>query len=263
MNVSQAFLFLLMVIPTVHAYERVTLGAVSYYYEGDYGLEETTFTWVQQISAKYQRDAWSGQLSLPYISQDGPAYYEFIDVGTVENPDVDELVLVREKRSGMGDPTATLAYSWPKRSRNGRWTLSGRYKAPIADEDAGLSNGRQEVSGSLSRSWRIHHWMLNGRAGLQWREAKEGYDNSRRVQISLGSLYFLNNRTGVGVSYYQRMGLSSASDPIKTLSAQMRYRLTPSWQIGANYGRGLTESTSDQFIGLQISYAKGWRSSSR
>lgn len=225
----------------------------SYGFIGDYGLETDTFTLATQASIKYQQDQWALRFTQPYIFQDGPA-----ELILLEDGETGEVFLVgseeRKQRRGYSDPSLNLSYSWPKKSKTGRWSVSGRWKVPTADQDQGFSNGRHEYTANISRSYRYQRWMFHGRVGRHLRQYKEHSDNSSRNHFSLGSMYFLTRRTGVGVSLYNKEATKSQLDDVKSINFDLRVRLDRRWQLGAHAGLGLSDSAADMFAGLDLSY---------
>ncbi len=254
-----AFLLLLFFIGfcsatfPVQAQQSIQTSISSYGFVGDYGLETDTFTLATQASIKYQYDQWSLRFTQPYVFQDGPA-----ELILLEDGETGDLFLVgsdeREQRSGYADPSLSLSYSWPKRSKSGRWSLSGRWKLPTADQEQGFSNGRNEVTVNISRSFRYKRWMLHGRIGRHMRENKEFSDNSARNHFSLGSMYFLTRRTGIGFSFYHKQATESQVEDVKSFNLDTRVRLNRHWQLGAHAGKGLSDSAADIFAGLDLSY---------
>jgi hypothetical protein len=225
----------------------------SYGFMGDYGLETDTFTLATQVGVKYQHNQWSLRFTQPYIFQDGPAELILLEDGETG----DEFLVgseEREQRSGYTDPSLNLSYSWPERSRTGRWSISGRWKVPTADQEQGFSNGRHEYNLSMSRSYRYQRWMFHGRIGRHLRQYEKFADNSVRNQLNLGGMYFLTRRTGLGLSFYHKEASQSQSEDVRSMNLDMRVRLDRKWQLGVHAGMGLTTSAADLFAGLDLSY---------
>jgi len=247
------FLFGLSMSAFTTAQQSIQTSLSSYGFSGDYGLETDTFTLATQASLKYQHDQWALRFTQPYIFQDGPA-----ELILLEDGETGEQFVVgseeREQRSGYSDPSLNLSFSWPRQSRSGRWSVSGRWKIPTADQAQGFSNGRHEYNFNLSRSYRYKRWMLHGRVGRHLRQNKEFADNSARNQISLGGMYFLTRRTGLGLSYYHKAATQSQNEDVRSFNLDMRLRLDRHWQLGIHAGMGLTESAADSFAGVDLSY---------
>ena len=243
----------LLISAQTFAQQTIKTSLSSYSFIGDYGLETDTFTVATQASIQYQQDQWALRFTQPYVFQEGPA-----ELILLEDGETGEEFLVgsdeRKQRSGYADPSLSLSYSWPEQSKIGRWSISGRWKVPTADQDQGLSNGRHEYTANISRSYRYQSWMFNGRVGRHLRQYKEYSDNSARNYISLGGLYFLTRRIGVGVSLYHKEATQSQLDDVRNFNLDLRVRLDRSWQLGAHAGIGLSESSADVFAGLDLSY---------
>lgn len=238
---------------SAQAQQSIQTSISSYGFIGDYGLETDTFTLATQASVKYQHEQWSLRFTQPYVFQDGPA-----ELILLEDGETGDLFLVgsdeREQRSGYADPSLSLSYSWPKRSKSGRWALSTRWKFPTADQEQGFSNGRNELTINISRSFRYQRWMLHGRLGRHMREQKEFSDNSARNHASLGGMYFLTRRTGLGISLYHKQATESQLEDVQSINFDTRVRLDRHWQLGAHAGKGLSDSAAEIFAGLDLSY---------
>jgi len=247
-----AILGLLISMQTL-AQQSIQTSVSSYGFVGDYGLETDTFTLATQASIKYQQDQWSLRFTQPYIFQDGPA-----ELILLEDGETDEVFLVgseeRKQRNGYSDPSLSMSYSWPKKSKTGRWSVSGRWKIPTADQQQGFSNGRNEVTANISRSYRYKRWMFHGRVGRHLREYGEFADNTARNHMSLGGMYFLTRRTGLGISLYHKQATQSQVDSVQSFNLDMRVRLDRQWQLGAHAGMGLTDSAAEYFAGLDLSF---------
>lgn len=243
------------VLTSTHALAQKSIqtSLSSYGFVGDYGLETDTFTLATQASIKYQQDQWSLRFTQPYIFQDGPA-----ELILLEDGETGEEFLVgsdeRKQRSGYSDPSLSINYSWPKKSKIGRWSVSGRWKIPTADKKQGFSNGRHEYTANISRSYRYQRWMFHARLGRHLREYKEFSDNTARNHLSLGGMYFITRRTGIGISFYQKEATRSQLGDVKNFNLDLRVRLDRQWQLGAHGGVGLSDSAADIFAGLDLSY---------
>lgn len=247
-----AILSLLMSAQTF-AQKTIKTSLSSYGFVGDYGLETDTFTLATQASIKYQQDQWALRFTQPYVFQEGPA-----ELILLEDGETGDTFLVgsdeRKQRSGYADPSLSVSYSWPKKSKTGRWSLSGRWKIPTADQQQGFSNGRNEYTANVSRSYRYQRWMFHGRVGRHMREYKELSDNTARNHLSLGGMYFLTRRTGVGISLYNKEATQSQVDDVKSINLDLRVRLDRYWQLGGHAGVGMSDSAADVLVGLDLSY---------
>ena len=246
---------LLLVTYSDHALSQQSIKASlsSYASEGNYGFDSKTFTLATQAGIKYRNDQWSLGLVLPYVYQDGPAEFAFLEQG--ESGEIFTVVEERQQvRSGYADPTISLSYSWPKKSRSGYWSVSERWKIPVADESEGFSSGRNEHTLSISRSFRFQRWMLQGKVGRHYRQYGKNSDNKARNQLSLGGMYFFSRRTGLGLSWYTKTATESQEEDVRSLNFNMRIRLDRQWQLGIAAGKGLSSSASDEYAGLDLSY---------
>ena len=121
--------------------ETVKVSLSSYASEGDYGFQSKTFTLATQAGIKYQNDQWSFRFTQPYVYQDGPAQFAYLEQG--ESGEIFTVIEEEQQtRSGLADPSLSFSYRWPKKSRTGYWSISERWKIPRADEAEGFSSGR-------------------------------------------------------------------------------------------------------------------------
>jgi len=241
------------------AAKHIQLGLSSYGLVGEYGLETETFTWVNQLALQYRQDQWQLRVSQPYILQDGPA-----ELVLVEDGEFDEFKLVgseeRIQKAGYGDPTLGLSYSWPRhkpgiyQANKGQWSASAKWKLPRADQEEGFSNGRHEYTFSIGRSYRFDDVMLQGRVGRHFRQYVEEGDNTQRNQISFGAVFFPGKYSSLGLSVYHKDATAFQDDAVRSLNINTQTRVNRHWRIGANIGKGLTDSAADLYAGLQLSY---------
>lgn len=246
-------LVLLAVCPHTLAQKTIQTSFSSYAFKGDFGLNRETFTLASYASVKYQQDQWSLRLSQPYVYQNGPAKLILIEDGETGNK---SLIGSKERknRQGYADPNISISYSWPKQARNGRWSVAGLLKIPAADKNKGFSNGRQEYSLKIGRSVRVQRWMFQGRFGRHLVEFEQGSDNSARNQISIGGMYFINRRSGLGFSIYEKEATKQQKENVTSLNLDFKMRIGRYWQLGLHGGKGISQSAADMFIGLDISY---------
>lgn len=63
-----------------------------------------------------------------------------------------------------------------------------------------------------------------------------------------------NGKSSLSAAYYQNESIYASTETIKYLNLGYAYTITPHWNVGGNYGHGLSDSASDQSISGYIGY---------
>lgn len=244
---------------SAQAGDQLRTSLASYFYQGDYGGETTTETWVNQLRLNYRSGPWEFGYSQALIEQHGShLVYDGTYFDEEEDEEFDEFIEEPRSRSGLSDPSLRLSYRWPNNrslynKNQGRWKVGLRWKLPLTDEDK-FSNGRHEWLASLHRSQRFEDLMLTASIGHHWREHQAEKSNNSRWFMNLGAMIFPTTKTGVGISFFNKQKLDSQSEAPRSLSLNGYWRLTREISITANAGLGLSDVVADEFVGASLTY---------
>ena len=281
-------LLIITVMPiamSVAAAEQVQTSWSSFFYQGDYGGDSDTDTWVNQLRLNYRHDNWQLGYSQAVIQQHGSQRIVDGDNLDEEQPDDDQLAdefdldspdnddtdaeqndperysTFSHHRSGLSDPSVLLSYRWADRrslldKSQGRWRLALRWKLPLTDEQE-FSNGRHEWRLSMHRSQRFEQLTLSASLGHHWRQYQANKDNDQRWYTHIGVMFFPGKSTGLGASYFYKQKLESQSEAARSVAVNGYWRLNRALSLTANAGFGLSEIVADHYLGISVNYR--WR----
>lgn len=263
----------LLMTLSAQAGEQLHTAWASSVYQGDYGRDAATDTWVNQLRVNYRLHGWQFGYSQALIQQvgrqrivDGESLDDVSD-GSLDGGDpVDNLQpdqsqrssIIARHRNGIADPSVSLSYRWPDKQsllnkHLGSWRLAVRWKLPLTDEQA-FSNGRHEGRMSLHRSQRLKWLTLNASLGYHWRENRVNKDNAQRWYSNIGLMVFPGAATGLGVSYFYKQKLESQPETARTVGINGYWRVNRRVSVTANAGVGLSRTVADHYLGASLNY---------
>lgn len=292
MSKSLLIITAMLITLSARAGEQLHTSWASYFYQGDYGRDSDTDTWVNQLRLNYRHDGWQLGYSQAVIQQHGSQ--RIVDGDNLDeeqaddeqpaddfdqdNPDTDlpdddnpaqdpqpdeapRQSTISRHRSGVSDPSVLLSYRWSDRrslldKSQGSWRLAVRWKLPLTDEQK-FSNGRHEWRLSVHRSQRFERLTLSASLGHHWREYQANKDNNQRWYSNLGLMFFPGKTTGVGVSYFYKQKLESQPEAARSVAVNGYWRFSRALSLTANAGLGLSETVADHYLGASLNYR--WR----
>ncbi len=225
-----------------------TLSLGSYYSSGDYGRETDTRLSYFPLSYRYQKDAWSAQISVPYLSVDGRGSV-LLDGGGVASTE-------ESVRSGLGDTNLTLKYQAPT-SIGSQFFIDivAQVKMPTADERDGLGTGKTDYSLRLDVMRGFGRTTLFGSAGYRLRGESDPLDGPQSGGFGeLGFNVKLTSATGIGVLYGYSEAVWRGTDDVHELMPYVNRKLSESWSLMGYAIAGLSDSSPDVAGGMQLSY---------
>ncbi|HEX6866118.1 MAG TPA: hypothetical protein VF122_02695, partial [Caulobacteraceae bacterium] len=182
------------------------------YATGDYGGDVDSDYYAVPIEAKVTIDRLRFEVSVPWVSIDGPA--NLVGGGGVVGGGSADT----SQRSGLGDVNASAAVAVLRGDNNrSALELGGRVKFPTADDDIGtgetdfaaMVNGRKAVSDTT---------LLFGSVGYEWMGDPEAYDVEDGFLASAGVNFAPGDRSGFGAALYYREPYTADADDYITLS---------------------------------------------
>lgn len=253
------FVALLTLTASAQAGDQLRTSLASYFYQGNYGSETATDTWVNQLRLNYRSGPWEFGYSQALIQQHGSQLaYDGTYFDDEEDEDVDEFIEESRSLSGLSDPSLRLSYRWPDNKslynkNRGRWKIGLRWKLPLTDQDK-FSNGRHEWLASIHRSQRFDDLMLTASIGHHWREYQADKSNNSRWFVNLGAMIFPSSKTGLGISFFNKQKLDSQSASPRSVSMNGYWRLNREISLTAHAGLGLSDVVADKFMGASLNY---------
>lgn len=169
---------------------------------------------------------------------------------------------IRVNNFGLGDISWGLRYA--------AWTgdafsvaLNFNVKSPTGDESRGLGSGHWNIGGGATFVKTIDPVVLFASAGYTATIAGNGFNPGDQIPYSMGMGFSLNDRvsfltslSGAAVRRSEINGkeISGSGLDIDTLQFSTTIQLTRGLFIEPVVGIGLTEETSDFFVGISIPY---------
>ncbi len=212
------------------------------YSSGEYNdNEETTILYVP-YRLGYEKGSYSGQISVSWISIDGP--------GTVVNGGV---AGVSQRESGIGDTWVSMTYGidvFPYEL--GFLDVTGKLKIPTADENKGLGTG--EFDEVLQFDYMYPLGRLTPMATLAYKVRGDppGVDLNNSISCSVGADWRQSRSIHIGTSLdYQQASIGGMEDPLDIFS-YLNYKATRLLSITPYIYIGLSRGSSDIGGGLQL-----------
>jgi len=198
----------------------------------------------------YSRNDWNFSAQIPYLYISGPASVIAISDGTEV---IDTRAEGKRQRWGNGDLRLNAQKQLPLFFKSkARMHIGTSVKVPIASDKGDLGSGKFDYSlysGSYLRSGR---WVSNGRIGYQFMGDSSETQYNNRWYASLGGSYLFNRAYSAGLSTYFKQAATQSSEPIRTVSTYINWRLPKGWRCNFSIGKGFSEASADLFGGIQV-----------
>ncbi len=219
------------------------------YSSGKYGDAKRTSILFIPYRAGYKQGNWSGQVSVSWVSIDGP--------GTVLEGGV---VLpsgggATRRESGVGDTWLALAYDvedFP--AKLGFLDVVGKLKVPTADEDKGLGTGEFDEVLQLDHMYPMGRLTPMTTLAYKKRGDPPSGDLKDTVYCSVGADWRQTRNFHVGASLdYQQASVDGVDDPLD-LFAYMNYKHSVRWTVLPYLYVGLSKGSADLGGGIQLTF---------
>jgi hypothetical protein len=221
-----------------------------HYSSGDYGDRESTHISYVPLIVRSDIEAWTLELTLPYIAIRGPSgIFGVIDGNqNAGNEDV-------ERKQGPGDILLSAAYTlWPWWERMPFLTATGRIKFPTASESDGLGTGEFDFYVSGQATWAAGAYTPFIEIGYEALGDSSQVNLHDAVQLSTGLSYKLLEALNLGFSFDYGSPTSSSAGQRIDLVPFLYWNLTPAWALGGYGSAGLADGSPDVGVGVQLSY---------
>ena len=211
---------------------------------GDYGSTETTDIKFIPITGKIERDAWTLKVSVPWIEIDGPGSL-IADGELVAGPDAN--------RSGLGDITASASYLIYPWIENGPFLeLTGKIKAPTADDAKGLGTGAVDGTGTLSAFQSFGRFMVFADASYRWRGQPEAYSLQDGYLASIGGSWKFSATESAGLIYSFRESATGSSEDPADIMPYFNIKTSDNWSMNLYGTFGLSDNSPESGVGISV-----------
>jgi len=211
------------------------------YLSGDYGTATDTDIKAMTLTARYKKDRWTMQASMPYLAINGPGVtVDGIPVSGGGNSE-----------QGWGDLTLSLAYLGYYDAGSGIG-LSGKakIKLPVADEDKGLGTGETDYSVQIDPFWVIDKVTLFSTLGYKVYGDTATTDYRDVGFAMLGGMLKVDDITSLGLGGNYRQKVTDSSENKKDLFLFMTHKLTKKDMLDAHMSKGFSDASPDWAAGL-------------
>lgn len=230
--------------------QKITVG--TYYSKGDYGAQEDTTITYFPISYELARFPWVISLTAPYLGLEGPGDV-FLETGNIGRDRNGEAYIDEQ---GMGDLLLSATYQFPPVLRG--WVFvdfTVQVKIPTADETRDLGTGETDYGYQLDfyTTQERNTWFST--LGYRQRGKTPLYDLENSLYASLGYMRQYGEDTYLGIIYDYRERASSNSFESHEIMPFVSRNVGERWNLMLYSIVGFTDSSADQTLGFQVSYA--------
>lgn len=210
---------------------------------GEYGTNETTEIRFIPVTGKVERGAWTYKVMVPWLEVEGGSLIA----------DGEVIPGLTGSASGLGDINVSVSYLiYPTVQGGAFLEVTGKVKAPTADEKKGLGTGAVDYTGMVSIFQPIDKAMLFADVGYRLRGKSDLYDLQDGVIGSVGASYKVASNFSVGTIVSYRESATGLSDAPADLMPYFTYKAKDIWSLTAYGTFGLTDSSPDTGFGLTV-----------
>jgi len=236
---------IIVVTQQVQADSSLSLGAE--YREGDYGTGESTASWYLPLGWSYYGERFSTSLTLPFVYVEGASTVSA--TGRPLGRRGGGAATTTRSDSGLGDIQASGSYQFMREADSGVLVdATAKAKLGTADESRGLGSGENDYSLQLG----LGTGVIYGYGGYKWVGDSATVDYNDVAFGGLSLTLPVAETAGLGLSYYAEESLLSGSDDIHELTLSLNGELSRDVSIGLYLGSGLTDSSADTIMGINL-----------
>ncbi len=220
------------------------------YSTGNYGSSSDTRIWYYPFMAKYESDALTLKLSVPYLKITGPsnvvaAAGQPIQVGTNAT---------RRSESGAGDVLAAASYNvFDHRSAGLLIDLTAKIKFATADEAKGLGTGENDYALQADITKSLGQYSVFGTLGRRKYGDPPGVDFRNPWYATLGAAYKISAAMTSGLSYDYRERVLTSASAVSEVTGFVSYKLTPTSKLQGYLVKGFSDASPDWGAGVVVS----------
>lgn len=214
---------------------------------GKYGNVATTSIFSIPVTAKYETDDWTFDVTVPYIRMDSPG-------GVVRGMGRIGRATTTTKRttvSGLGDITTSADYS-VFADDDFMLDVAGNVKLGTANAKNGLGTGKNDYSGEVDAYYTIKGTTLSSMLGYKIYGAPTGSVFNNAPYVSLGVMQKFNEHTSAGVMFDAEKSHSTFSSGPRDVTLYLSQKITPAVQLQLNILKGYSNGSPDSGFGATI-----------
>lgn len=221
-----------------------TISAGYNFSSGDYGQVASTEVHYAPVTLKIKHGEWSAKLMAPYISITGPGVVVGdIPVGVARPVATEE---------GLGDITATLAWTHTFNTRGSTVELTGIAKLPTADEDRRLGTGLADFTAQAGIIQPLGKFFVMGNAGRKFNGANGTFPLEDVWKYTGGGGYNITSSTSFGAIYDYREAQSAGGAPLRMATGYVSHKFGDGLSAQLYATAGFSNAAPDGAIGIQF-----------
>jgi hypothetical protein len=228
------------------------------YTKGNYGTPRTTKLLYIPFTFVYDVDAYSVDLTAPYLYQSGPTGQTIVGGRVVPSG---------AAVSGRATPRIDTVHGWGDLVLGGTryfegeseaspvYSLRAQVKFGTASHDIGLGTGKNDYtfSGAVSK-FLGQHWVLSGDLGHTKFGSPRGVRLKPVIFASIGGAYRFADKSRIGLSTYTSGSSFSGTPRPIDITAYYDFAPSKSTQLRAYLSKGLSQGSPNHGVGLSLSF---------
>lgn len=229
---------------------KFSLATGLHYSTGNYGGNQSTDILYIPVTGKYQWDAWSLKLTVPYLQITGPGNV-IKGVGQTRTT----ATAARTTHSGLGDVVAAASHPVYYDSTAGLMVnLTGKIKFGTADSTQGLGTGADDYALQSGLYKTVGKLTAFGTIGYKIYGQPAGYTLNNVFYGSLGGSYKVDNETSGGMMLNLRQKATATSSPLSEAFLFISQKLDSNWKSQGYVLKGFTNASPNWGAGATAIY---------
>lgn len=246
MNKRLTALTLLAISVPAIAEDQFSLGTGFDYSSGKYGNAASTNILYIPFTGKYESDALTLKITIPYISVSGLGGV-MRGMGKI-GPAVRN---TKATNSGLGDITASAGYTVYS-GNSFSFDAVGNIKLGTADATKGLGTGQNDYSAQLDGYYTLDQNTLFATAGYKIYGAPAGVNLSSAPYGVIGISQKLNETTSAGMMLDFAKSPSAIGSAQRDATLYVSQKVSPNLKVQANVLKGFSNGSPDFGGGIMI-----------
>jgi hypothetical protein len=221
---------------------------------GKFGASQKTDITYIPVTLKLENSDVVLKLSVPHISITGPSNViggggtAIVTQGTASNS-------ARRSASGLGDVVASAAFNVGRNPAGYGLDFVTKVKFPTADEKQGLGTGERDYFAQFDAYSLVGKATYFGTLGMKKMGDTPTINFRDTTYGAAGVGFALNKKTQMGLIYDHRQSSVVGVDSQKELTLFVSRQIDKDLRFQAYVVGGLTNSSVDNAVGLQLSQA--------
>lgn len=235
---------------------ELTMGTGFNYSSGSYGTNTTTNITSIPFLLKYDVDAWTLKLTVPYLYVSGGSAVPGLGGVENRNPRGRGVGGSSDSTQGLGDVVAAATYAaYYDKASNFGVDLTGKVKFATADRDKGLGTGENDYSAQVDVYKGFGRFTLFGGLGYTVLGSSSYIALNNVFNYTVGGSYKVGPDTSAGLTYDARERVSATAGQMSEMTAYVSHKLDRHWKSQFYVLKGFQSGSPDWGAGASINYA--------